>query len=212
MNCPMKFGVCFPPLPIFPIFDFCLFIYLSLTQEGFWMIYRRPDLSQASFDHPCSKTRLRLDYACGPRQVSTTVEKCSLVPSLLMCRLHVWAVWGPASRLWLHNYIRATAPWEALVCSVSKWDAFWVAPPRRHADFSPRSFRLWKPVPTHFLVQCFVAQSQAVSLCLPTCSGKLRSGLADTFWSDCSGAATRSFLARKVSLNQVGGNVRSCWW
>lgn len=52
------------------------------------MIYRRPGLNQASFDHPCSKTRLHLDYACGPRQVSTTVEKMQFGSfSFLACRL-----------------------------------------------------------------------------------------------------------------------------
>lgn len=53
------------------------------------MIYERPGLNQASFDHPCSKRRLHSGYACGPRQVSTTVEKCSLVPSLLARCRHV---------------------------------------------------------------------------------------------------------------------------
>lgn len=56
---------------------------------------------------------------------------------------------------------------------------------------------------THFLAQHFVALLQAAPLCLLTCSGKLRLGLADTFWSGCSRAAEWSFLARKVSLNQV---------
>lgn len=122
------------------------------------MIYRGSGLNQASFDCPCSKTKLHLDYACGPRPISTTVEKCSSVPSLLARHLHVCAVRGYVSRLRLHSYICATAPREALACTVPKWDAVWVAPPRRHADFSPRSCRLWKPLLTHFLVQCFVAQ------------------------------------------------------
>lgn len=175
------------------------------------MIYRGSGLNQASFDCPCSKTRLRLDYACGPRPISTTVEKCSSVPSLLACHLHVCAVWGYVSRLRLHSHICATASQEALACTVPKWDAFWVAPPGRHADFSPCSCSLWKPLLTHFLVQCFVAQLQAVSLHLLTCLGKLCLGLADTFWSDCSGAAEESFLARRVSLNWAQGNVRSRW-
>lgn len=76
--------------------------------------------------------------------------------------------------------------------------------------FSPsRSRRLWKPLPTHFLAQHFVAPLQAAFPCLLMCSGELHLGLADTFWSGCSRAAEWSFLARKVSLTQVRGHVRS---
>lgn len=49
------------------------------------MIYRGSGLNQASFDCPCSKTKLHLDYACGPRPISTTVEKCSSVRVIFMC-------------------------------------------------------------------------------------------------------------------------------
>lgn len=66
----------------------------------------------------------------------------------------------------------------------------------------PGSCRLWKPLLTHFLVQCFVAQLQAVSLHLPTCLG-----LADTFWPDCSGAAEQSCYGQK---GLIKSRARQC--
>lgn len=115
------------------------------------------------------------------------------------------AVQGPVSRLRLHDYI--CAPWEALACAVPKWDAFWVAPPRRHADFSPGSCRLWKALLTRFLVHRFMAQLQAVSLCSPNMFGQTALGPCRHLLVTLLGSCRAEFLGQK---GLVKSGTRQC--
>lgn len=138
------------------------------------MIYRRPGLNQASFDHPCSKISLRSDYASGPRQVSTTVEKkCSLVPSLFSVVVFMYEQLEglrPGYNCTITSVLPLLGkPFPAPFQNGMRFGWLLLADTQA---FLPRSCRLWKSLPTRFLVQRSVARSQAVSPCLLTCSGK----------------------------------------
>lgn len=142
-------------------------------------------------------------------QVSTAAERHSSAPSLLLCHLHTGAAQGPVSWLGCTTEPVLLLPGNH-ACMVLKWDAFLVAPPSRRSLSPPPAPAGSGNLCRHtFLAQHFVAPLQAASPCLLTCLGKLHLGLTGTFWSGCSRAAEWSFLARKVSLNQVRGHVRS---
>lgn len=94
---------------------------------------------------------------------------------------------------------------------VLKWDAFWVAPPCRRSDYSP--LLLPQALETSADTLPSTAFRGSIAGCFSVLTEmlkcKLHLSLADTLRSGFTRAAEQSFLARKVSLNQVRGHVRS---